>query len=173
MMTYDLPRIVSVQKDKNVNAYVTLEFDSYRDFIMKIMFDDEIDEEHYFKENPDVLQAVKNGQIPSGNYHFKGIGYVEGRKFRSNHLAAKAPAAASTNPASASTNHDSASTNHDSALTNPASPASNPASASTNPTSASTNPTSTSTNPTSTSTKPASPSTNSAPRQAPNFPRRP
>jgi hypothetical protein len=82
MMTYDLPRIVSVQKQKGVNAFVVLEFDAYRDFIMKIMFEDQIDEDHYMNENPDVRNAVREGSIPSANYHFKGIGYVEGRKFR-------------------------------------------------------------------------------------------
>jgi hypothetical protein len=63
MKTYDLPRIVSVQKEKNVNAYVVLEFDSYRDFIMKIMFEDEIDEDHYLSENPDVRKAVEGGPV--------------------------------------------------------------------------------------------------------------
>jgi hypothetical protein len=82
MRTYDLPRIVSVRKEGNRNAFVVLEFDSYRDFIMKIMFEDEIDEEHYLKENPDVQKAVKDGLVPSGTYHFKGQGYVEGRPFR-------------------------------------------------------------------------------------------
>jgi hypothetical protein len=89
MKTYDLPRIVSVQKEKNVNAYVVLEFDSYRDFIMKIMFEDEIDEDHYLSENPDVRKAVEGGQVTSGNYHFKGMGYVEGRKFRSSQAGSR------------------------------------------------------------------------------------
>lgn len=96
MKTHDLPRIVSVQKESSVNAYVVLEFNSYRDFIMKIMFEDEIDEQHYLNENPDVQKAVSDGLIPSGNYHFKGMGYVEGRKFRS----AQAKAAEQTDPAS-------------------------------------------------------------------------
>jgi hypothetical protein len=88
MMTYDLPRIVSVQKENGVNAYVVLEFDAYREFIMKIMFEDQIDEENYLEENPDVRKAVKDGLIPSGNYHFKGMGNVEGRKFRPAQMAA-------------------------------------------------------------------------------------
>ncbi|MCW2274663.1 hypothetical protein GJ654_11505 [Rhodoblastus acidophilus] len=73
---------------------------------MKIMFDDEIDEEHYLQENPDVRKAVESGAIPSGNYHFKGIGYVEGRKFRwksaSDDVAEKTdPAPASKQPLTA------------------------------------------------------------------------
>jgi hypothetical protein len=82
MQIKDLPRIVSVRQEKGKNAYVLLEFDSYRDFIMKIDFEDDIDEISYLADNPDVSAAVSRGEIPSASYHFKGSGYVEGRKFK-------------------------------------------------------------------------------------------
>ena len=36
MRIIDLPRVVAVQKQAGANAFVVLEFDAYRDFIMKI-----------------------------------------------------------------------------------------------------------------------------------------
>lgn len=40
----------------------------------------DFDEESYFKENPDVREAVKRGDIESGRLHYIGFGYFEGRK---------------------------------------------------------------------------------------------
>jgi hypothetical protein len=78
----DLPRIVSVQTENGINKQVVLSFDAYRDFVHKLMFHDDIDEQDYLDRYSDVREAVEQGKVSSASYHFKAIGYVEGRKFR-------------------------------------------------------------------------------------------
>lgn len=43
-------------------------------------------EEDYLKANPDVAEAVRKGQFPSGKAHYEQYGYAEARMLHLNDL---------------------------------------------------------------------------------------
>jgi hypothetical protein len=67
----------------NANADVERVNLPYRDFLeifRSVLRGVEVDEEWYFREYPDVEQAVKSGIFKSAKHHFLENGYFEGRK---------------------------------------------------------------------------------------------
>lgn len=58
---------------------VTVPAQLFRQMIMAILDNMEIDQERYLKENPDVARALSNGDLKSAKEHFLTNGYFEGR----------------------------------------------------------------------------------------------
>ena len=59
---------------------VTIPLELFKMLLQIAVVNSDFNEDTYFKENPDVREAVRRGDIESGHMHFVGFGYFEGRK---------------------------------------------------------------------------------------------
>ena len=62
------------------DAGITIPLGLFKMLLQIAVANSDFDEELYFKENPDVRDAVSRGDIDSGHVHYIGFGYFEGRK---------------------------------------------------------------------------------------------
>jgi hypothetical protein len=83
-MTYVAPFAFLKQRYR-INAttdvdHVALTYRDFVDMLRSLLRGVEVDENWYFREYPDVAEAVRAGIFKSAKHHFVQNGYFEGRK---------------------------------------------------------------------------------------------
>lgn len=75
-----LMRKLKITNFDQSDGAVTIPIELFKMLLQIAVANSDFDEDSYFKDNPDVREAVLRGDIDSGHMHFVGFGYFEGRK---------------------------------------------------------------------------------------------